>query len=296
MKTSSTEHGRRRPSRRRILTPRTSPTWSASTRAPTRRRRARRSPRRVQPCRPGRAVRSRRAPTCSTRSATRSSRARTSSARCSRARRARPSPRPSARRRARAISSGSSPARWCARPGEVLPSVRPGIKVEITREPVGVVGIITPWNFPLAIPAWKIAPGARLRQLRGVQARRPGARLRLGADRDHRQGRRAGGRVQPGDGPRLGDRRASCPRIPSIDAVSFTGSVAVGKHGGAELRRAPRQGAARDGRQEPAGGARRRRARHRGEHFAAERVLLHRAALHGFEPLDRDRRAFTTDL
>ena len=42
--------------------------------------------------------------------------------------------------------------------GEVLPSVRPGIEVEITREPLGVVGIITPWNFPLAIPAWKIAP------------------------------------------------------------------------------------------------------------------------------------------
>jgi aldehyde dehydrogenase (NAD+) len=42
--------------------------------------------------------------------------------------------------------------------GEVLPSVRPGVKVEITREPVGVVGIITPWNFPIAIPAWKIAP------------------------------------------------------------------------------------------------------------------------------------------
>jgi aldehyde dehydrogenase (NAD+) len=42
--------------------------------------------------------------------------------------------------------------------GEVLPSVRPGLKVEITREPVGVVGIITPWNFPIAIPAWKIAP------------------------------------------------------------------------------------------------------------------------------------------
>ena len=39
-----------------------------------------------------------------------------------------------------------------------MPSVRPGISVEITREPVGVVGIITPWNFPIAIPAWKIAP------------------------------------------------------------------------------------------------------------------------------------------
>jgi acyl-CoA reductase-like NAD-dependent aldehyde dehydrogenase len=42
--------------------------------------------------------------------------------------------------------------------GEKLPSVRPNIEVEITREPVGVVGIITPWNFPIAIPAWKIAP------------------------------------------------------------------------------------------------------------------------------------------
>jgi aldehyde dehydrogenase (NAD+) len=42
--------------------------------------------------------------------------------------------------------------------GEVMPSVRPGVGVEITREPIGVVGIITPWNFPIAIPAWKIAP------------------------------------------------------------------------------------------------------------------------------------------
>ncbi|MEO8158763.1 MAG: aldehyde dehydrogenase family protein, partial [Betaproteobacteria bacterium] len=44
------------------------------------------------------------------------------------------------------------------RSGELIPSVRPGIDVELTREPVGVVGIITPWNFPAAIPAWKIAP------------------------------------------------------------------------------------------------------------------------------------------
>ncbi len=44
------------------------------------------------------------------------------------------------------------------RSGELVPSVRPGIDVEITREPLGVVGIISPWNFPAAIPAWKIAP------------------------------------------------------------------------------------------------------------------------------------------
>ncbi|MHB0950917.1 MAG: aldehyde dehydrogenase family protein [Allorhizobium sp.] len=42
--------------------------------------------------------------------------------------------------------------------GESLPSVRPNIGVEITREPIGPIGLITPWNFPIAIPAWKIAP------------------------------------------------------------------------------------------------------------------------------------------
>ncbi|MBB1250172.1 aldehyde dehydrogenase family protein [Rhizobium sp. G21] len=42
--------------------------------------------------------------------------------------------------------------------GESVPSVRPNIGVEMTRDPLGVIGIITPWNFPIAIPAWKIAP------------------------------------------------------------------------------------------------------------------------------------------
>lgn len=43
-------------------------------------------------------------------------------------------------------------------PGESIASVRPGVDVTIRREPVGVIGVITPWNFPIAIPAWKIAP------------------------------------------------------------------------------------------------------------------------------------------
>lgn len=42
--------------------------------------------------------------------------------------------------------------------GELMDSVRPGVEVLVSREPVGVVGLITPWNFPIAIPAWKTAP------------------------------------------------------------------------------------------------------------------------------------------
>lgn len=42
--------------------------------------------------------------------------------------------------------------------GETVASVRPGITIDIVREPLGPIGIITPWNFPIAIPAWKIAP------------------------------------------------------------------------------------------------------------------------------------------
>jgi alpha-ketoglutaric semialdehyde dehydrogenase len=42
--------------------------------------------------------------------------------------------------------------------GEHYPSVNPHTLLYTTREPLGVVAVITPWNFPIAIPAWKIAP------------------------------------------------------------------------------------------------------------------------------------------
>ena len=42
--------------------------------------------------------------------------------------------------------------------GDQAQSTRPGIDIEVRREPVGVVAVISPWNFPIATPAWKIAP------------------------------------------------------------------------------------------------------------------------------------------
>ncbi|MFP7253993.1 alpha-ketoglutaric semialdehyde dehydrogenase GucD [Terribacillus goriensis] len=42
--------------------------------------------------------------------------------------------------------------------GDVIPSTDPGAFMYTTRVPLGVVGVIAPWNFPVAIPIWKMAP------------------------------------------------------------------------------------------------------------------------------------------
>jgi alpha-ketoglutaric semialdehyde dehydrogenase len=42
--------------------------------------------------------------------------------------------------------------------GDSIASVRPGVEVDVRREPLGVVGVISPWNFPMATASWKIAP------------------------------------------------------------------------------------------------------------------------------------------
>src|SRR5262249_50637380 len=42
--------------------------------------------------------------------------------------------------------------------GQTIPHELPGNLLYTRREPLGVVGLITPWNFPIAIPAWKMAP------------------------------------------------------------------------------------------------------------------------------------------
>ena len=112
--------------------------------------------------------------------------------------------------------------------GEVLASVRPGVKVEITREPLGVVGIITPWNFPIAIPAWKIAPALAYGNCVVFKPADlvPGCAWAL-TEIIAKAGVPAGVfNLVMGRGSVLGEILSNAPEI---DAVSFTGSVAVGR-------------------------------------------------------------------
>lgn len=112
--------------------------------------------------------------------------------------------------------------------GETLAALRSDVKAEITFEPVGVVGIITPWNFPMAIPAWKIAaalaygncvvfkpsevtPAAACELVRILErARLPAGVLNL----------------VMGAGATVGQRIVEHP---DILAISFTGSVPTGR-------------------------------------------------------------------
>jgi aldehyde dehydrogenase (NAD+) len=112
-------------------------------------------------------------------------------------------------------------------PGERLASTRPGVDVEITREPVGVVGIIAPWNFPLAIPAWKIAPALAYGNTVVFKPAEivPGCAWAL-AEILSRAGLPAGVfNLVIGSGRVVGQALVEDPRI---NALTFTGSVRTG--------------------------------------------------------------------
>jgi aldehyde dehydrogenase (NAD+) len=112
--------------------------------------------------------------------------------------------------------------------GETTTSVRPGVEVDVTREPLGVIGLITPWNFPVAVAAWKIAPALAFGNTVVLKPSEvtPGS-ARVLAEIIDRSGLPDGAfNLLMGDGAGPGEAIAGSA---DIDAISFTGSVATGR-------------------------------------------------------------------
>lgn len=111
--------------------------------------------------------------------------------------------------------------------GELIPGARPGVAVEARREPVGVVGLITPWNFPIAIPAWKAAPALAYGNAVVMKPADlvPASAWRL-AQIIHEAGAPKGVfNLVMGRGSVVGEALLNHP---GVDAISFTGSQGVG--------------------------------------------------------------------
>lgn len=112
--------------------------------------------------------------------------------------------------------------------GDLAESVRPGIEIDVRREPVGVVAIISPWNFPIATPAWKIAPALAFgNAVVWKPANLTPASAVMLAEIIARQDIPPGVfNLVPGPGHDVGQRLVES-RL--VDAISFTGSVPVGR-------------------------------------------------------------------
>ena len=112
--------------------------------------------------------------------------------------------------------------------GDRLASVRPGVEIDVTRSPVGVIGLITPWNFPIAIPAWKIAPALCYGNAVVLKPAElvPGCAHAL-VEILSRAGLPDGVvNLVMGRGSEIGPRLVESPKV---DAISFTGSVPTGR-------------------------------------------------------------------
>ena len=184
---------------------------------------------------------------------------------CSRAKRARRFAEGDRRSRpAPARSSISSPARRCAFPARNSPACAPDVDVEVDARAGRRHRDHRAVEFPDRNSLLEDRAGAGLRQLRRLQAGRPRAGFGPGACRDHRAGRR---RRRACSTSSWGAARWSAQAMlddSRVDAITFTGSVATGRARRRRLRERHAQVPARDGRQEPAGGPRRRRSRQRG--------------------------------
>lgn len=112
--------------------------------------------------------------------------------------------------------------------GELLAGFQPGVTVEVRRKPRGVVGIITPWNFPAAIPAWKIAPALAYGNTVVFKPAElvPGTAWSI-VEILSRTGIPAGTvNMVLGSGSEVGN---ALVEHPDVDAISFTGSTSIGR-------------------------------------------------------------------
>lgn len=112
--------------------------------------------------------------------------------------------------------------------GETADSVRPGIEIDVRREPMGVVAVISPWNFPIATASWKIAPAlAYGNAVIWKPANQTPASAWALAEIMTRVGLPNGTfQLLMGPGSSLGNGLAGHK---SVDAVTFTGSYSVGR-------------------------------------------------------------------
>src|SRR6478736_638552 len=111
--------------------------------------------------------------------------------------------------------------------GEIFASPRVGEQIFVTRKPLGVVGVVTPFNFPIAIPAWKIAPALTYGN---TVVWKPASTVPLLAMRLTQALEQAGlpdGVLNLLIGP--GAVGTSLVEHPALDGLSFTGSTGVGR-------------------------------------------------------------------
>lgn len=112
--------------------------------------------------------------------------------------------------------------------GESVDSVREGVAIEVWREPLGVVAVISPWNFPVAAASWKIAPALAFgNAVIWKPATLTPASAVLLAEIIAKQDIPAGVfNLLMGGGGTIGNKLAASA---DIDAISFTGSFAAGR-------------------------------------------------------------------
>jgi aldehyde dehydrogenase (NAD+) len=112
--------------------------------------------------------------------------------------------------------------------GENADSVRPNIEVDVRREPIGVVAIISPWNFPTATASWKIAPALCYGNAVVWKPANmtPASAVALAEIIDRQDIPKGLFSLVMGPGGAIGQQLADSPKV---DAISFTGSVPVGK-------------------------------------------------------------------